>query len=141
MSDDTQARLDEWRRRLLEVSSLCDDWDGYGSYPPSAKVVSNCERLINLMDGHDISHIPMTLSPASNGVIVLEWGDDGGIGEAHLEIGEELIAGYVYSPDTHIQAVESVGYINRTRGVKLIRVNADEFGSDLVDELYQLLTV
>ena len=81
---------------LFHIALLPNDWDSYGSPPPSQQAVNNRERLLRMIEFEDLPapHI----SPVSGGGIQIEWSilsreleleilPDGSV--EYLEIGNE----------------------------------------------------
>jgi hypothetical protein len=89
---------DESIKRIDELQSLKDDWDGYGGYAPSKLVCSHANRLINCL-AREFPELPSPeISPTSNGTVLLTWG--GGLGEATLEVGDFQFSGYIRRSDS-----------------------------------------
>jgi len=79
-------RLGWWQRRALqslyEVSSLPEDWDSYGSRPPTEEAIECAKRLIVQIDRD--SFLQPRITPISGGGVQLAW--HSGIRELEIEI-------------------------------------------------------
>lgn len=56
---------------LFHIALLPEDWDSYGSPPPSQQVIKNTERLLRMIKFEDLP-VPH-ITPVSGGRIQIEW--------------------------------------------------------------------
>lgn len=67
---------------LQEISTLEENWDGYGAIPVSERVIKNTQSILNRLYGH----YP-TLSPSTYGTISLDFEDEKEENFVYLEVG------------------------------------------------------
>ena len=79
-------RLGWWQRRALqslyEISSLPENWDSYGSRPPTENAVECAKRLIIQIDRDNF--LQPRIIPISGGGVQLAW--HSGVRELEIEI-------------------------------------------------------
>jgi hypothetical protein len=76
---------DRLTKKLLELYSMPDDWDGYGAASISLKVTMQARLFIDSFTSRNI--LEPELVPNTNGTISFEWETESGF--FHVEIGEE----------------------------------------------------
>lgn len=85
-----RAEISDTEKKLLELTSMDENWDGYGALRISQKTISNARAsLKNLLR---MAPVP-DITPNPNGTISLEWETERGV--AHLEIGKTRFSFYL----------------------------------------------
>jgi hypothetical protein len=75
---------------LEEISTLEDDWDGYGALAPTTESYTHVKLFLAGV-GQEIP--APDVSPTSNGTINLEWQSNEGL--AFLEVGQTRYSGHI----------------------------------------------
>lgn len=75
--------LEEAKRQITELTTLIDNWDGYGAIRIQEHTKNNAFAAAGQI--LQFSPFPAEISPNSNGTISLDWETE--FGAAHLEIG------------------------------------------------------
>lgn len=82
------TRVSELKEIVKSFSLLKEDWDGYGGYPPSNKVVANSIYLIEGLPSEVfVDYDNENLFPNPNGTISIEWRKNQNV--VGVEIGKE----------------------------------------------------
>jgi len=75
--------LEEAKRQITELTTLIDNWDGYGAIRIQEHTKNNALAATGQI--LQFSPFPTEIAPNSNGTISLDWETE--FGAAHLEIG------------------------------------------------------
>lgn len=76
--------------RLNQLSRLPDDWDGFGSRPPSERAIQTAGRVIGLVHRafqlvSPEAAVPLAIVPVSGGGVQVEWRGISGDVEVEIE--------------------------------------------------------
>jgi hypothetical protein len=89
--------LEEAKRQITELTTLKDNWDGYGAVHIQENTKNNALAAADQI--LRFSPFPTDIAPNSNGTISLDW--ETKFGAAHLEVG---LSRYSFYMDTNVGA-------------------------------------
>lgn len=80
-------------RKIEELISLNENWDGYGAIPVTSHVGENAKKFLYLLSDSEIEEIS-DIFPNSHGTLTFEWANNNEE-KLSLEIGEKNYSYYV----------------------------------------------
>ncbi len=99
-----QSKFEQLKNKVIELSELDDNWDGYGALKPFSEVIENVETITHILNNDFIDRVD-DIYPNPHGTITIEW-----INERHeklsLEIGKTKYSYFVLYNDKDPKKVD-----------------------------------
>jgi len=123
--------IESFKTRLLAISKLQGNWDGYGAVEPLAEVVNNALAFVDAIPEYFLSHLDSEdVMPTPHGTINFDWyyGDD----YLCVEIGKSNI-GYFSEIDGRKIATKANTRVTNSDLSAIINSLTTLYSEDLVD--------
>lgn len=103
-------KIREIENRILEISLLEDNWDGYNGSKAGDIVLVNTNALVEVLLGTEYLNFLDDIYPNPNGTISMEFIED--TKKVNLEIGSKTFSGYNIESTRDIKVFDGLDFYN-----------------------------